>query len=79
MLEKEYTQQQLEARLREARRAASYKAWLDLMSKFTDKQRHHVANLMAHGWEVAQINLTRKKPDGIERVKATARSGGAEH
>lgn len=46
-----------EGRLIEARRAAAYAAWLDLFSRFDDKQRRMLANLLAHKWHIASVTI----------------------
>ena len=57
------TPEQLEARLKIAREAASYKAWCDMLAAFTQEQREHLARLLAHDWWISSVTL-RQTEDG---------------
>ncbi len=37
--------------------AVRYKAWTDLLAAFTQKQRHHIATLLAHKWHIGSLTL----------------------
>jgi hypothetical protein len=52
-----------EALLEAAREAARYQAWCDLLAHFDQKQREHVARLLAHKWYVGSLVL-RNTEDG---------------
>jgi hypothetical protein len=45
-------------RLQVVRDAAAYKAWRDMLSKFSDQQRQHVAMLLAHDWLITGVTLS---------------------
>lgn len=44
-------------RLEIARAAAREGAWRDLLAAFTDKQRQHIAMLLAHHWHIGSVVL----------------------
>jgi hypothetical protein len=46
-----------EALLKAAREAARYQAWCDLLARFDQKQREHIARLLAHKWHIGSIVL----------------------
>jgi hypothetical protein len=46
-----------ETSLQHARDAASYAAWLDIFARFTPGQRKTLANLFAHNWTIASVEL----------------------
>lgn len=58
MAEKLYTQADMDRRLDEARKAAREKAWLDLMGKFSTRDRRHVAGLLAHKWHIGAVTVS---------------------
>lgn len=62
----------VQLRLKIAREAATYKAWCDLLEAFTETQRQHIANLMAHEWKIVAIDIQSKHgepPTPIEGCK----------
>jgi hypothetical protein len=46
----------------EGKAVGSETAWLDLLKKFTPKQRQHLAMLLAHDWQVSEITIM--SPEG---------------
>lgn len=47
-----------EERLQHARDAATYAAWRDMLSKFSQEQREQVAMLLAHDWLITGVTLS---------------------
>ena len=45
-------------RLQHARDAATYAAWRDMLSKFSEEQRRQVAMLLAHDWLITGVTLS---------------------
>jgi hypothetical protein len=62
----------LRDRLLLARSAATYKAWSDMLSRFSSKQRQDIANLLAHDWTICEIKIE-SKYGGKPEIKVAAK------
>mgnify|MGYP000122546604 FL=1 len=71
-----YTERQMQDRLAHARDAARATAWRDIFALFRDRDRQHVANLMAHGYQVVAVEL--RHPDGRQSRTALGVPGGGD-
>lgn len=53
-----------------ARAVGRESAWQDLMRRFTQQQRRHLANLLAHKWTIEAIEIRGHHTESVERIEA---------
>jgi len=48
-----------------------FRAWVELLVRFSDKDRQHIATLLAHDWSLSSVEMQSRHGEKPKRITAT--------